>query len=164
MNKKIKKLVPFLIVIMTIILIFYFLSSSTSIKEGFDWTKKEKDIFLNITKTSTPNKIYDLNTFEKYVNPFELYHFFSFNRWPWSDQISDRYKKALLKNPYIRREAKDGLNEVQKNYPEKTMEYILNEQESYEEERLKRENQLKKERINSLPSGLGMFGINAGLT
>ena len=159
MNNRIYGLITGLI----FLLLFRFSQLSSSKKEGF--TKQSETDFLLIQSTINKQKIFDMKTIETQASQEELNYFNEHGMWPWSQKVIDLYKEAISRNPYIRTDPDDAVENARTIYNEASIIRILTYQTK--EGQFLLNGVLVKDpsgnKMEELPSGFGSFPYEAGL-
>jgi hypothetical protein len=144
----------------------YLSTSKNIVKEGFDWSTKTTQDFLQIQSTINPKIIFDVNMIQQNQASQEEVDYFNKNaEWPWSEETTQLYHEAIERNPIIRNYSKDAINHTKTIYNESAILRILSTQ-SKEGEFLINGVLVKNPGGNpneDLPSGFGDFGYNSKL-
>ena len=92
----------------------------------------------------------------------ELDYFIENKMWPWSEETTKMYEKAVNNNPYIRTYSGDSVFYTRRTYNEAAILKILSYQ-AKEGHFLLSGVQINGSTDNILPSGHGNFGYHSGL-
>jgi hypothetical protein len=135
-------------------------------KEGFAWNQKSTQDFLLLQNTLNPKVIYDVNMIQKNQASQEEVDFFNKNGiWPWSQEVQELYKQAVMDNPYIRTSPQDAVNYARQRYNQAAILRIISYQTK--EGQFLLNGVLVRDpsgnKMEDLPSGFGKFGYNSGL-
>jgi hypothetical protein len=145
------------------LLLFRFYQLSSFKKEGF--TKQSELDFLLIQSTINRQKIFDMKIIETQSSQEELDYFNKNGMWPWSQKVIDLYKDAVSRNPYIRTDPDDAVNNARTIYNEAAIIRILTYQTK--EGQFLLNGVIIKDpsgnKLEDLPSGFGNFPYEAGL-
>lgn len=94
-----------------------------SIEEGFtaDSTKE----FLDLQSTINPNTNFDMDEIGRQATQEELDYYLKNKMWPWSEELKEVYKTAIISNPYVRLEPGLAVDRARVIYNESIMWQIL---------------------------------------
>ena len=94
-----------------------------SIEEGFtaDSTKE----FLDLQSTINPNTNFDMDEIGRQATQEELDYYLKNKMWPWSEDLKEVYKTAIISNPYVRLEPGLAVDRARVIYNESIMWQIL---------------------------------------
>jgi len=135
------------------------------VKEGFEWQKNTTDKFILIQQTINPHVVFDTNQIKQQASQQELDYFIANGFWPWSRQVQELYKEAVMKNPYIRTDPQEAVNHARTIYNQsiisemlswqtKEGQFLLNGVGIYDG---------SNNPLEDLPSGWGNYGYESGL-
>lgn len=134
-------------------------------KEGFTWSKESTDKFVLLQNTINPHVIFDINRVKEQASQEELDYFLTNGKWPWSQQVQELYKQAIMKNPFVRTSPKDAINEARTIYNQSVILEMLSWQ-TKEGQFLQKGvsiNDGSGNPLEDLPSGFGNYGYSSGL-
>lgn len=156
-----KNKTTFFYLLIIICAIFYF-SLHFKTRENFTWTQKSTDDFLKIERHTNPNNIFDVNLLqqENNISQEEVNYFIENQKWEWTNETQELYKKAIRKNPYVRTHPQDSLNYAMTIYDEVSILKILSNLSKEGDFLL---NGVLVPTRELYPSGFGDFGYNSGL-
>jgi hypothetical protein len=97
-------------------ILFVVLYRFSHLKEGFTWSDDSIKKFIEVQDTINPHVIFDTVQIQKQASQEELDYFLKNGIWPWSQQVQELYKLAIMKNPYVRTNPEDSINEARKIY------------------------------------------------
>ena len=117
-------------------LIFFFLSNSNSnsIKEGFKplknnfipWTADLIKRFNIYQSTVGVNDYqYNMRILQEQATALEAEQLLNTGRWPWSDDIKQKYKDAISRSPVISVDPGDALDNAMKIYNQNAIKQVL---------------------------------------
>jgi hypothetical protein len=156
-----------LMVIFLVLKRYSYVSSTRSVKEGFTWTDKITDDFLNIQNSINPNIVFDTKIIQdSQASQEEVEYFNEHGIWPWSIETIKLYKEAYESNPYIRNNSEEGTNYARTIYNQTAILRILAMQKKEGQFLLNGIliNDPSGNDINELEnSGTGSYGYNSGL-
>lgn len=152
------------IILCVVSLIIYRFKTIT--KEGFHWSQQSTQDFLLLQNTLNPKVIYDVNMIQKNQASQEEVDFFNKNgMWPWSQEVKELYKQAVMDNPYIRTSPQDAVNYARRRYNQAAILRIISYQTK--EGQFLLNGVLVRDpygnKMEELPSGYGNFGYKSGL-
>ena len=130
-------------------------------KEGFTWSDDSKKQFIEVQDTINPHVIFDTEQIQKQASQEELDYFLKNGMWPWSQQVQQLYKLAIMKNPYVRTNPEDSINEARKIYNQTIILEMLSWQTKEGQfllNGIEINNSKNKER-----DGAGSYAFNSGL-
>lgn len=116
---------PLYAVLATIVVFLLIRVVKVGQKEGFTWTTKSINDFINIEDTVNQNRFYDIGFVQKHTSQEELDYFLKYGIWPWSTQTIQMYKDAINRNPYVQNYSGDSIREARKTYPEFSILQVL---------------------------------------
>ena len=92
-------------------------------EEGFttDSTKE----FLDLQSTINPLKNFDMDEIGRQATQEELDYYLKNKMWPWSEDLKEVYKTAIISNPYVRLEPGLAVDRARVIYNESIMWQIL---------------------------------------
>jgi len=149
-----------------LLLIIYRFSHLSHQKEGFEWSKQSTNDFLLIQNTIHPKVVFDVNMIQRSQASQEEVDYFNRNgMWPWSEDVINLYKEAVMSNPYIRTYSGDAVNYARKIYNQAAILRILSNQTKEGKFLLNGVlvSDLSGNPMEDLPSGFGSFGYESGL-
>ena len=91
--------------------------------EGF--TVESTREFLDLQSTINPNVNFDMGEIGKQASQEELDYYLKNHSWPWSDELKEMYKTAIISNPYVRLEPGLAVDRARVMYNESIMWQIL---------------------------------------
>jgi hypothetical protein len=147
------------ILVILVILAVYFLFSNAT--EGF--TVESTREFLRLQRTINPNTNFDMKTIGKQASQEEMDYYLKHQMWPWTNELKEMYKGAILSNPHIRLEPGLAINSARVIYNESIMWQILSWQ-TKEGQFLLNGVIVKDPSSNEFPSGFGDFPYSSELT
>jgi len=153
-------------IILCIFILIMYRFKTIKINEGFEWSQKSTQDFLQIQNTFDPQVVYDVNLIQKTQASQEEVDYFNKNgQWPWSQEVQTLYKEAVNANPYVRTSPGDAVNFARKRYNQAAILRILSYQTKEGEFLLNGVlvRDPKGNPMEDLPSGFGEFGYKAGL-
>ena len=105
------------------VLAFIVVQQLWSIEEGFttDSTKE----FLDLQSTINPLKNFDMDEIGRQATQEELDYYLKNKMWPWSEDLKEVYKTAIISNPYVRLEPGLAVDRARVIYNESIMWQIL---------------------------------------
>jgi len=92
-------------------------------EEGFtaDSTKE----FLDLQSTINPLKNFDMDAIGRQATQEEMDYYLKNKMWPWSEELKEVYKTAIISNPYVRLEPGLAVDRARVIYNESIMWQIL---------------------------------------
>jgi hypothetical protein len=151
----------FLLVLFIILWRFSLLSNR---KEGFEWSKKSTDDFIDIQSKINKGIVFDTNMIQKnQASQEELDYFNKNNIWPWSESTKELYKKTVKSNHYVKISPDAGLLDAQSKYNEKSILMVLSYQTKEGEFLINGVQVPIKNSKEELPNGFGDFAYASGL-
>jgi len=92
-------------------------------EEGFtaDSTKE----FLDLQSTINPNTNFDMDAIGRQATQEEMDYYLKHKMWPWSEELKEVYKTAIISNPYVRLEPGLAVDRARVIYNESIMWQIL---------------------------------------
>jgi len=92
-------------------------------EEGFtaDSTKE----FLDLQSTINPNTNFDMDAIGRQATQEEMDYYLKNKMWPWSEDLKEVYKTAIISNPYVRLEPGLAVDRARVIYNENIMWQIL---------------------------------------
>lgn len=145
-----------------IIIILYRFNKNKNKKEGFTWSQDSINEFIKVQKTINPKIIFDTNEIQQQANQDEVNYFLKTGMWPWSQEVQQLYKKAILTNPYVRTDSEDALNTTRKIYNQTIILEMLSLQTKEGQFLLKGVN-IDSSNNNIELNGWGNYGYKSGL-
>ena len=142
-------------------IIFVVLYRFSHFKEGFTWSEESGRKFIELQNSINPNTVFDLKQIKKQASQEELDYFLKNGMWPWSQQVQQLYKLAIMKNPYVRTNPENSINEARKIYNQSIILEILSWQTKEGKfllNGIEINNSKNKER-----DGAGSYAFNSGL-
>lgn len=129
-------------------------------EEGFtaDSTKE----FLDLQSTINPNVNFDMDEIGRQASQEEMDYYLKHKMWPWSEELKEVYKTAIISNPYVRLEPGLAVNRARVMYNEAIMWQILSWQ-TKEGQFLLNGAIVKDPSYNEFPSGFGDFPYSSEL-
>jgi hypothetical protein len=91
--------------------------------EGF--TVESTREFLDLQSTINPNVNFDMGEIGRQATQEELDYYLKHRMWPWSDELKEVYKTAIISNPYVRLEPGLAVDRARVMYNESIMWQIL---------------------------------------
>ena len=101
----------------------------TNVKEGFTWNQETINDFTKLQKLINPDLVYHLNKIQEQASQQEVNYYMKNKLWPWSKEVIEMYKNAILKNSYVRTYTGDSIKEARNVYNQNAILYILSLQE-----------------------------------
>ena len=152
------------IVLIIIIIVLYRFDHFNNFKnkEGFTWTQDSITQFLQVQQTINPKIIFDTNEIQQQASQDEVNYFLKTGMWPWSQEVQQLYKKAIITNPYIRTDPEDAINVTRKIYNQRIILEMLSAQTKEGHFLLKGIN-LSDISNNNINNGFGNYGYTSGL-
>ena len=147
--------------LLTIIIIILYRFNKNK-KEGFTWSQDSINEFIKVQKTINPKIIFDTNEIQQQANQDEVNYFLKTGMWPWSQEVQQLYKKAILTNPYVRTDSEDALNTTRKIYNQTIILEMLSLQTKEGQFLLKGVN-IDSSNNNIELNGWGNYGYKSGL-
>lgn len=128
--------------------------------EGF--TVESTREFLDLQSTINPNVNFDMGEIGRQATQEELDYYLKHRMWPWSDELKEVYKTAIISNPYVRLEPGLAVDRARVMYNESIMWQILSWQ-TKEGQFLLNGVIVKDPSSNEFPSGFGDFPYSSEL-
>jgi hypothetical protein len=101
----------------------------TKVKEGFTWNQETINDFTKLQKLINPDLVFHLNKIQEQASQQEVNYYMKNKLWPWSKEVIEMYKNAILKNSYVRTYTGDSVTEARNVYNQNAILYILSLQE-----------------------------------
>jgi hypothetical protein len=79
-----------------IFFILYRITTKSNLKEGFTWSQESIDKFIGLQQSINPNIVFDINKIKEQATQEEVDYFIKNGMWPWSKQVIQLYKNAVL--------------------------------------------------------------------
>ena len=158
----ITKKYKFGIFLLLIIIILYRFNYYKNKKEGFTWSQDSINQFIKVQNTINPKIIFDTNEIQKQASQDEVNYFLKTGMWPWSQEVQQLYKKAILTNPYVRTDPEDALNTTRKIYNQTIILEMLSSQ-TKEGQFLLKGVSIDSSNNNIELNGWGNYGYKSGL-
>ena len=131
-----------------------------SIEEGF--TAESTKDFLDLQSTINPNVNFDMGEIGRQATQEEMDYYLKNKMWPWSEELKEVYKTAIISNPYVRLEPGLAVDRARVMYNESIMWQILSWQ-TKEGQFLLNGVIVKDPSSNEFPSGFGDFPYSSEL-
>jgi hypothetical protein len=128
--------------------------------EGF--TVESTREFLDLQSTINPNVNFDMGEIGRQASQEELDYYLKHRMWPWSDELKEVYKTAIISNPYVRLEPGLAVDRARVMYNESIMWQILSWQ-TKEGQFLLNGVIVKDPSSNEFSSGFGDFPYSSEL-
>jgi len=129
-------------------------------EEGF--TAESTKEFLDLQSTINPNVNFDMDEIGRQATQEEMDYYLKHKMWPWSEELKEVYKTAIISNPYVRLEPGLAVNRARVMYNEAIMWQILSWQ-TKEGLFLLNGAIVKDPSYNEFPSGFGDFPYSSEL-
>lgn len=100
-------------------------NTSPSIKEGFTWSKKSINDFLDYQKTVHPEMVFDMEQIQKQATQEEVDYYMKNKMWPWSPEVIALYKENVGRNPYVRDDPEAAVKYARRIYNQQAILQIL---------------------------------------
>ena len=109
---------------------------------------------------------FDTSVIKKQASNEEVEYFLQYAEWPWSKEVQDLYKTAVLTNPFIRADPEGSMSKARKIYNQSIVLEMLSWQTKEGQFLLNGVvlNDSSGNPQGEFPSGFGEYGYNSGLT
>ena len=144
------------------VLAFLVINQLFSIYEEEGFTTESTKEFLDLQSTINPNMNFDMDEIGRQATQEELDYYLKHKMWPWSKELKEIYKSAIISNPYVRLEPGLAVNRARVIYNESIMWQILSWQ-TKEGQFLMNGVIVKDPSSNEFPSGFGDFPYSSEL-
>ena len=141
--------------------VFVIMYRFSHMKEGFEWTQESTDAFIKLNSSVHPNTVFDTIEIKKQANQEELDYYLENGMWPWSQEVQNLYKKAVMTNPFVRSDPQDSVNKARTIYNQSIILEMLSWQTK--EGRFLTNGVSVGDKLEDLPSGWGDYGYSSGL-
>ena len=93
--------------------------------EGFSWSHKHVHDFLDFEKLTNPGYTFDMKIVQRQASTDELKILLDTGKWPWSDELIEMYKNALMTNNTVRLSPQVGVDAARSIYNENAAKQLL---------------------------------------
>jgi len=136
------------------------------VREGFEWPDDTRDDFIRVQSNLHPRMSFDTDVIKKQASSEEVDYFLQYAEWPWSKEVQDLYKAAVLTNPFIRADPEGSMSKARKIYNQSIVLEMMSWQTKEGQFLLNGVvlNDSSGNPQGEFPSGFGEYGYNSGLT